>query len=186
MATRALVEEKGPDTFSVSEASRAAGVSSAAPYRHFKDKRELLVAVAMDGMARMRDQMKGALPAHPPGSRESVTALGQVYVDFAQAEPGVFRLMFGLTEAHDESDEMLELGRATYGVLLEEVCKYLHKTELDAQVQATGFSLWTMVHGMSFLLIDQKVDVVKLTLDIPQLLSDNTARLLGQRPAAAP
>ena len=45
-ATRALVEEKGPDHFSVSEACRRAGVSSAAPYKHFQDKEEMLRAVA--------------------------------------------------------------------------------------------------------------------------------------------
>ncbi|MEM6374564.1 MAG: helix-turn-helix domain-containing protein, partial [Pseudomonadota bacterium] len=49
-ATRRLVEEKGPDRFSVSDACRAAGVSTAAPYRHFEDRDEMLLAVCAEGM----------------------------------------------------------------------------------------------------------------------------------------
>ena len=60
-ATRRLVEEKGPDGFSVSDACRLAGVSTAAPYKHFKDKNEMLVAMVMEGMVRHRDNMLAAL-----------------------------------------------------------------------------------------------------------------------------
>ena len=62
-AVRDLVEAHGPDGFSVAEAARRAGVSSAAPYKHFKDRPELLRAVAGEGMDRLRAAMEAALEA---------------------------------------------------------------------------------------------------------------------------
>ncbi|MEJ8562537.1 TetR/AcrR family transcriptional regulator [Yoonia sp. GPGPB17] len=72
-ATRQLVEEKGPDHFSVSEACRRAGVSTAAPYKHFKDKTEMLREVAAAGMIRQSEQMLAELAPTPkePGNGSS-------------------------------------------------------------------------------------------------------------------
>ena len=67
-AVRDLVETHGPDGFSVAEAARRAGVSSAAPYKHFRDRPELLRAVAAEGMDRLRDAMEAGLARHPTGS----------------------------------------------------------------------------------------------------------------------
>ena len=76
-ATRQLVEEKGPDGFSVSDACRLAGVSTAAPYKHFKDKSEMIIAMVAEGMVRHRQNMLDALEGVPVGSPERVTALGR-------------------------------------------------------------------------------------------------------------
>jgi len=69
-ATRQIVEEAGPDHFSVSQACRVAGVSTAAPYRHFRDREEMLSAVTLDGMARHYTQMVAALEGVPPATPE--------------------------------------------------------------------------------------------------------------------
>ncbi|MEM8870859.1 MAG: TetR/AcrR family transcriptional regulator [Pseudomonadota bacterium] len=183
-ATRQLVEEKGPDKFSVSEACRAAGVSTAAPYRHFTDKQDMLLAVAIDGMQRMRERMTEASGKQDHGSLERVVAIGIVYIDFAVREPGVFRLMFGLTEEHDDNPEIKAAGEKCHGVLLADVAAYLRKPMVDAEVLNLSFPLWTMVHGTSFLLIDRKVKVMELEPDIPAMLRRSTERLLGPRPLA--
>ena len=60
-----LVETHGPDGFSVAEAARRAGVSSAAPYKHFKDRPEILRAVASEGMDRLREAMAAAAARYP-------------------------------------------------------------------------------------------------------------------------
>ncbi|MEM8658588.1 MAG: TetR/AcrR family transcriptional regulator [Pseudomonadota bacterium] len=182
-ATRQLVEEKGPDRFSVSEACRAAGVSTAAPYRHFSDKQDMLMAVALDGMLRMSEQMSAASAPHDEGSIERVVASGIVYVDFAVREPGVFRLMFGLTEEHDDNPEIKAAGAQCHGLLLRDVAAYLRKPGVDEEVLNLSFPLWTMVHGTSFLLIDRKVKVMDLEPDIPSMIRRSTERLLGPRPA---
>lgn len=155
-AVRELVELHGPEGFSVAEAARRAGVSSAAPYKHFRDRPELLRAVAGEGMDRLRAGMEAAAARHPAGSLASVAAIGQAYVDFARSGPGVFRLVFGLTEGHDEDPDLQQKGSACFGVVLRATAAVLGLPPDDPVVLARSYMLWTCVHGHSFLTIDRK------------------------------
>lgn len=177
-AARRLVEEKGPERLTMSDASRAAGVSTAAPYRYFPDKDALLDAVALEGLHRQRQAMLEGGEAHPLGSDAAVTAIGHAYVLFATRERGVFRLMFSLTRTHAQSPELLQTGRATFGVLLRHLA---HRFDLPADDPASltrGLKLWTFVHGLSFLLIDDKVSAMDIALDLPAMLEDATRRFM--------
>lgn len=155
-AVRELVETHGPEGFSVAEAARRAGVSSAAPYKHFKDRPELLRAVASEGMDRLRVAMEAAATRHPAGSIEAIAAIGQAYIDFARSGPGVFRLVFGLTEGHEEDPYLEEQGLGCFAVVHRAVAAALHLSPEDAAVRRRAYSLWTCVHGHSFLTIDKK------------------------------
>lgn len=178
-AARVLVEDSGPDKLSLSAACRVAGVSTAAPYRHFADKEALLLAVVMAGMERQRARMLAAVEGQTPGSIAAITALGEAYVGFALAEPGVFRLMFGLTKTHKDNATLIGAGRATFGVLLAQVAARMGRAEPDDAVVATAFPLWTFVHGLAFLLIDEKAAALTIRVDVPAVLADNTRRLLA-------
>ncbi len=178
-ATRQLVEDKGPDRFSVSDACRAAGVSTAAPYRHFNDRDEMLLEVAAQGMERFYELMCDAVAPHEPGTLDAITNLGHAYIRFATTEPGVFRLAFGLTREHKDNEDMIAQGKRNYGVLLSQIAAYLGKTEIDEEVLERAFPLWTMVHGLAFLLIDEKTTALDLKLDLPVMLRENTRRLLS-------
>lgn len=155
-AVRDLVEIHGPDGFSVAEAARRAGVSSAAPYKHFKDRPELLRAVASEGMDVLKRDMAEAAGRYPGGSIEAVAAIGQAYVDFARRGPGVFRLVFGLTEGHEDDAELQGKGMGCFAVVLQAVADVLKTVPDDPQVQARAYMLWSAVHGHSFLTIDRK------------------------------
>jgi len=156
LAVRQLVEDKGADGFSIAEAARVAGVSSGAPYKHFEDRPDLLRAVAADGMARLREAMTQAKAQHPVGSLEGLVEIGLAYVKFAKAQPGVFRLMFGLTDGHEKSKQLAETGRRTFAVVLEATAHHVGETTESAAVQETAYMLWTHVHGHAFLTIDAK------------------------------
>lgn len=156
LAVRELVEIKGADGFSIAEAARAAGVSSGAPYKHFQDRPALLRAVAVDGMERLRKQMIDASDAHPAGSLDAITAIGMAYVAFAKGQPGVFRLMFGLTDGHEKSDELREAGRNTFAVVLGATARHVSEDVGSGSVAETAYLLWTHVHGHAFLSIDSK------------------------------
>lgn len=155
-AVRDLVETYGPDGFSVAEAARRAGVSSAAPYKHFKDRHEILRGVVSEAMDRLRQAMEAGASRHTSGSLETIAAIGQAYVDFARAEPGVFRLVFGLTEGHEDDEELLEKGQACFGVVVKATADRLGRSPGDADVQRKAYILWSYVHGHSFLTIDRK------------------------------
>lgn len=179
-ATRALVEAKGPDHFSVAEACREAGVSTAAPYKHFRDKDEMLRAVIWEGMQRHRDLMLTAISPIPKGSADRITALGHVYVNFARDEPGVFRLMFALSERHDDDVELVECGQALFGIVIQTVAEcFGRSTPIETDVQR-AFMLWSFVHGLSFLTIDGKVTKVGADVDLDAMIAGITRRVLPE------
>ncbi|MEX3015490.1 TetR/AcrR family transcriptional regulator [Gymnodinialimonas hymeniacidonis] len=177
-ATRQLVEEKGPDHLSVSEASRRAGVSTAAPYKHFKDKDDLLRAVAFQGMERQYDQMLEAIAPLAPRSLARISALGHVYINFARTEPAVFRLMFGLSEDHAEDEAMVEKGRSTFAVVQKEVAAFRGSDTVEEIDLRRAFQLWSFVHGLSFLLIDGKLKQMDIPLNLEDMLDDVGRRVM--------
>lgn len=175
-ATRALVEEKGPDGFSVSEACRAAGVSTAAPYKHFQDRTEILQAVAMEGYGEMTQSFHDAVRGKEAGSLEAISAIGVAYVRFAEANPEVFRMMFAFK---DKTDAMEMSGMGCYGVVLGQIAAWMGRREIDEAVMKAGFPLWTFVHGLSFLSIDGKAKPEKACATTEELVRDATRRLLS-------
>lgn len=177
-ATRQLVEEKGPDSFSVSEACRRAGVSTAAPYKHFKDKTEMLVATVLEGMDRHRDKMLAALEGVPEGSPERITAIGMEYIAFALNEPGIFRLKFGGFTDRIADPRLEEGGQQSFGILLTEVAKCLVEPGNTDEVRRRGFLLWSFVHGLSFILHDKGLAEKGEEFDLHTLLEDVSERML--------
>ncbi|MDJ0685543.1 MAG: TetR/AcrR family transcriptional regulator [Alphaproteobacteria bacterium] len=175
-AARRLIAEKGVDQFSVSEACRVANVSTAAPYNHFKNKEEMVLAVALDGLERENWMMRDALEAAPENGLDRIIAIGRVYVSFAQDEPGVFRLIAGSAPDQDARAAMMQSGERNYDLVHTEVARYLNKTEIDEDVRRRALMLWTFVHGLSFLLIDNKVGLADPDLDI-----DGFLRAVGER-----
>jgi AcrR family transcriptional regulator len=92
-ATR-LLETEGPSALSLRAVAREAGVSPAAPYHHFKDKGELLDAVAEEGWHELGEAIarRRAEPCDNP--RAILTEIGVAYVAFARENPALYRLMY--------------------------------------------------------------------------------------------
>lgn len=92
-AAQRILEAEGPTALSLRAVAREAGVSPAAPYHHFKDKGELLDAVANEGWRLLNEAMKAA--REKAGSpRAAMTALGVAYVCFAHEHPALYRVMY--------------------------------------------------------------------------------------------
>ncbi|MEL6617325.1 MAG: TetR/AcrR family transcriptional regulator [Pseudomonadota bacterium] len=178
-ATRRLVEENGPDGFSVSDACALAGVSTAAPYKHFRNKNEMLVAMVLEGMERHRNNMVAALDGIPPGSPLRVKALGKEYVTFALTEPGVFRLKFGGFTDGLADDRLKAAGELTFEIVLGEVASCLGESDITPEVRRRGFMLWSFVHGLSFILADADMTRMGGEVDLDGLLEDIAKRVLA-------
>lgn len=129
-AARELVAAKGVAGLSVAEAARRAGVSAAAPYRHFSSRSALLSAAATDAGRELRAQMQAALdelgvPGHPSdgpdaveGAVQALAALARVYVRFQQVHGAAFELILA-DELHDVPDEeRQEVTRSMFALLL--------------------------------------------------------------------
>jgi AcrR family transcriptional regulator len=95
-AGRRILEAEGPAALSLRAVAREAGVSPAAPYHHFKDKTELLEAVAGGGWRALTETISQARrDANDPG--EALTNIGLAYVKFARENPALYRLMYHTT-----------------------------------------------------------------------------------------
>lgn len=201
-ATRSLIESHGSEQFKVADACRYAGVSTAAPYRHFSDRQALLEAVAVAGFHDLRDEARAAGAKHANGSIDAVSAIGKAYVAFACREPNLFRLMFGQsakdTEHARHATSLVEnackgvtvnpdnnacetAGRECYEVLLEQLVVTLECQSIDEAVVRAAFPLWTFVHGLSFLVIDGNLSVNQMPIDIERQIDWATERLMPAR-----
>lgn len=89
-----LVEEKGPLGFTMAEAARLAGVSPAAPYRHFRGREELIEEVARQGFEIFADRLERVIDDARLSPLAAFSAAGQAYLDFARAHPGHYVAMF--------------------------------------------------------------------------------------------
>src|ERR1700758_3471721 len=92
-AGRRILESEGPDALSLRAVAREAGVSPAAPYHHFKDKGELLDAVAAEGWRELGDAIARAR-AEAPSPAVAVTEIGVAYIRFARDNPALYRIMY--------------------------------------------------------------------------------------------
>lgn len=92
-AGRRILEAEGPSALSLRAVAREAGVSPAAPYHHFKDKSELLDAIAEEGWHELGLAVGRARTGAPEGA-DPLTEIGVAYVRFARENPALYRLMY--------------------------------------------------------------------------------------------
>lgn len=177
---RELVEEGGAENFSIAEAARKAGVSSAAPYRHFKDKPEILKAVVLEAMNDMAREMHQAVSAFPRGSIGAIDALGLHYINFARNHPGMFRLVFGISESHSGDEELASQGANVFGIVISAVAAHLGMSAENPEAKRRAYLLWSFVHGHSWLMIDGKAQQQGIDYPVEELLSQMSKGILSK------
>jgi len=184
-AATQLVEEKGPDNFSLADACRQADVSTAAPYRHFRDRNELLAEVVNRGFQGLADANREAVMCTGEGTLEGIVAMGKSYVGFAARQPGVFRMMFGQNAQVKQVEGVLETGLDCFGGLIRQVQIYCASNGRSDDARAVALRLWTFVHGAASLLIDDDYAHVAPGMDVDLLIEEATPRLILEDPRKA-
>ena len=146
-AARDLVAERGPQGFTLVEAARRAGVSPSAPYRHFKDREEVLAALATRGFVLFGESLRAA--AQQAGSpREALRAMGPAYLGFARREPGYYAAMFSFKPAEAEADDV-QPRFAAFEALVQAVSGALPPGGPDPRLVA--LQVWALSHGVAML-----------------------------------
>src|SRR5215475_10796879 len=105
-----LIARKGPSGFTFAEAARFAGVSPAAPYRHFRDRDELLANVALRGFHHFEAALTRAWNDGQPSAFAAFERMGRAYLDFARTEPAYYSAMFEAGVPLDANHELREAG----------------------------------------------------------------------------
>ena len=112
-----LIAEKGPAGFTFADAARWAGVSPAAPYRHFRDRDELLADVARRGFEQFAAALATAWDDGRPGCVTAFDRLGKAYLAFAKREPAYYSAMFEAGVPLDANPELRAAGERAFAVL---------------------------------------------------------------------
>lgn len=155
-----LLRREGLAGLTLRATARAAGVSQAAPYKHFSDKNDLLAAVTATGFASLQRRCTQALGA-AADARGGLRELGKAYVLFALDEPAMFRLMFGADAVpRDTEQPPAGPGVEVYDLLRQAVAAVLGDAGAsDAAVEAGCAAAWSLVHGLAMLLLDRRIGV---------------------------
>jgi AcrR family transcriptional regulator len=154
-AAEDLLEEKGANALSLREVCQCAGVSHAAPYRHFRDKAALMEAVAKAGFNQLGEMISEARARHPGEPEMQILDAGRAYVAWATENPERTRLMFGGMMKSDTIDEDLhQSAEAAY----EEIYRIIDEGRSTGvfggrDTDSVVLSAWSAVHGLTMLIL---------------------------------
>jgi len=178
-AALSLVAEKGPKGFTLTEAARRAGVSVAAPYRHFADKAELLATVAEQGFRDLHADLAAAADATPePKAR--VIELGRAYVRWAVAHPDHYQVMFGAEDVKANNPALAVAAEQAFGDLLDAITRCQEAAIVGGQdPREIAGPLWSLVHGVASLAIGGELRAVGIQQDPEAMIAGVVAQLLS-------
>jgi AcrR family transcriptional regulator len=152
-AALALIPENGPLGFTFAEAARQAGVSPAAPYRHFRDRDELLANIAQQGFDRFADALTAAWNEGAPDPMTAFCNLGNTYLTFARTQPGYYAAMFEAGIALDAMPELREAGDRAFAILRNAAEVTIARLPQGKRPPALMVALhvWSLSHGVASL-----------------------------------
>lgn len=148
-----LIAEKGPAGFTFADAARSAGVSSAAPYRHFRDRDALMADVARRGFEMLEAELTRAWDEGRPEPIAAFERAGRAYLDFAKREPAFYSAMFEAGLPPDADLEMRQAGDRAFGVLrgaAESICALL-PAQRRPPASMVALHVWSLTHGIASL-----------------------------------
>jgi AcrR family transcriptional regulator len=152
-AALGLIGERGPVGVSFAEAARRAGVSPAAPYRHFRDRDDLLAETARLGFERFAARLEAAWAGGRPDPLAAFEALGRAYLAFAREESAFFAAMFdpGIRAVAEPS--LTEAGARAFDVLYRACAALVERLPPDRRPppHMMAYHFWALAHGVATL-----------------------------------
>ena len=149
------IKDVGVEKLSLRGIARSVGVSQTAPYRHFKDKNELLAEVAAQAYLDLYKATSKHL-SDAQSANENIQTIGAAYLAFAIANPEKYKLMFGPSIQNRRAyANMVAAGEKSFNVLISQVERGISDGAfLSGCSMILANTLWTQVHGMASLIID--------------------------------
>ncbi len=148
-AAIALVAEVGTSGFTLREVARRAGVSHNAPYRHFRDKSDLLAAVAVQGYQLLTTSLKRSA-AQGTDAGEQLRFCGRGYLNFALRWPQHFQVMFDLPSHRETHLAYHAAGKEAFDTLLRHITQCQITGLLpEGNPEPMALAAWSLVHGIA-------------------------------------
>lgn len=145
-----LIASRGPQGFTLAEVAREAGVSNAAPYRHFKGREDLIAEMARRGFDLFADLLERAWNKGQPSPISAFEKMSRAYLHFARREPGMYIAMFESgVDVHADpalraaSDRAMGVMRAASEALVMRL-----PPEKRPPVQMMSYHIWALSHGV--------------------------------------
>jgi AcrR family transcriptional regulator len=167
-----LIAQKGPAGFTFAEAARWAGVSPAAPYRHFRDRDELLADVARRGFEQFATALERAWDGGKPEPFAAFERVGKAYLEFARTEPSYYSAMFEAGVPLEISAELSAAGDRAFGVIRTASEKLIERMPAAKRPPALMMALhiWSLAHGIASLFGRGDAGRRKLPMSADELL----------------
>ncbi len=148
-----LIAEKGPFGFTFADAARWAGVSPAAPYRHYSDRDELMADVAKRGFDLFEQALLRAWDEGKPDPLTAFERLGKAYLEFARKEPAFYSAMFEAGIPPNKNPELRDAGERAFAVLRKAAEQIAARAPSDKRPPAAMMALhvWALSHGIASL-----------------------------------
>ena len=152
-AARELIKEKGPAGFTFADAARSAGVSAAAPYRHFRDRDALLADVAREGFQRFEAMLSTGWANGRPDPLTAFHNVGKAYLAFAASEPAYYAAMFESGLSPNLNPELRAAADKAFAALRTAADALVGLLPAGKRPPALMMSLhvWAMAHGIASL-----------------------------------
>lgn len=179
-AASRLLEREGPNALSLRAVAREAGVSPAAPYHHFKDKSELMLAISEEGFVQLFNFMQQSTdPDAPPIER--VAAIGVAYVEFAKAHPSIYRVMYDCSrdlealpdkvhKAEDGAFNLLKKAMIDMGIA---------SPDQEVDLELACIAAWCAAHGLAEMVGFRQFDSLKAQMGGEKAFLTGVLRHLG-------
>jgi AcrR family transcriptional regulator len=160
-----VLANEGVSGLNLRKVARKAGVSEAAPYRHFEDKQALLAAIAQDGFQRLSTQLGAALEQASDDVQSQLLTITRAYVQFGLKHPALMREMFSGLMLTRSTYPDLQAAADQCGLV---VCDIILRGQEQGIIQPGDskaiFSVfWSTIHGLTMLLLERQM---------PEVLSD--------------
>src|SRR5258708_5817080 len=151
-AALGLIAEKGPAGFTFADAARSAGVSPAAPYRHFRDRDELLSSIAQRGFEQFEAVLTSAWDDGRPDAVTAFERVGKAYLGFAREEPAFYSAMFESGLPVDLNPTLMAASERAFGIIraaAERLAALAPPGTPRPPPLMMALHIWSMAHGVA-------------------------------------
>ncbi len=158
-----ILDREGYEGLSLRKVAKACGVSQTAPYRHFKDKNELVEAIKTEALRAFNQHLEQAVAGHPDNPTKQMSAMGMAYVQFFVENPEYLRLLFLSNYQNKESGHGSGQSRSIaeenpFHTYQDTVLRYYNANPIIGLEEMKLYS-WGLVHGISILLANHEIQL---------------------------